>query len=70
VTFLVDRITAGVDPQAEAEFARLPDRTFEMLMARFPGPVAVPRMKVAAMARPPHIASGSIRALGSFSSAG
>ena len=53
VTFLVDRITAGVDPQAEAEFARLPDRTFEMLMARFPGPVAVPRMKVAAMARPP-----------------
>jgi hypothetical protein len=53
VALLIDRLAAGVDPKAEADLANLPEASFVMLMARFPGPVVLPRSRAVAMTPPP-----------------
>jgi hypothetical protein len=53
VALLIDRLAAGLDPKAAADLAQLPDPSFAMLMARFPGPVVLPRSRAMAMMPPP-----------------
>jgi hypothetical protein len=52
-TVLIDRLAMGIDPKAEADLANLPEQSFAMLMARFPGPVTVSRSRVASLRPPP-----------------
>ncbi len=53
MALLIDRLAAGLDPKAAADLAQLPDQSFAMLMARFPGPVVLPRSRATTMMPPP-----------------
>jgi hypothetical protein len=51
---IVDRVAAGAaDEQAEGELLRQGERAMRVIMARFPGPLAIDRARIAVSSAPP-----------------